>query len=108
MSESEREIAELEARAADAYGVEGSEEMTLASKNLLTVVAAKLRSQAADLSTLRARVAEVERELAWYGEQARLCRLIHREGDAGRQALSDDGGKRANAILTRIEGESRE
>lgn len=37
--------------------------------------------------------------LAWYGEQARLARLIHSEGDAGRNALQADGGKRANALL---------
>lgn len=37
--------------------------------------------------------------LEWYGEQARLCRLIHGEGDAGRQALSNDGGQRARAAL---------
>lgn len=36
--------------------------------------------------------------LAWYGEQARLCRLIHSEGDAGRHALADDGGKRAREV----------
>ncbi|TKD50542.1 hypothetical protein [Sphingomonas baiyangensis] len=41
----------------------------------------------------------VREALAWYGEQARLCRLIHSEGDAGRQALAADGGKRADAIL---------
>lgn len=38
-------------------------------------------------------------ELAWYGEQARLARLIHSEGDKGRWALADDGGKRARAAL---------
>jgi hypothetical protein len=37
--------------------------------------------------------------LAWYGEQARLARLIHSEGDRGRYALADDGGKRAVAAL---------
>jgi hypothetical protein len=37
--------------------------------------------------------------LEWYGEQARLARLIHSEGDAGRHALAEDGGKRARAIL---------
>jgi septal ring factor EnvC (AmiA/AmiB activator) len=37
--------------------------------------------------------------LSWYREQSRLCRLIHSEGDAGRHALSDDGGKRAAAAL---------
>lgn len=31
-------------------------------------------------------------ELEWYGEQARLARLIHSEGDAGRHALAGDGG----------------
>jgi len=37
--------------------------------------------------------------LEWYGEQARLARLIHSGGDPGRQALAEDGGKRAAAIL---------
>ena len=37
--------------------------------------------------------------LEWYGEQARLARLIHSEGDAGRHALAEDGGKRARAAL---------
>ena len=38
-------------------------------------------------------------ELEWYGEQARLARLIHSEGDKGRHALQDDGGKRARRAL---------
>lgn len=37
--------------------------------------------------------------LAWYGEQARLARLIHSEGDPGRWALAEDGGKRAREVL---------
>lgn len=37
--------------------------------------------------------------LAWYGEQARLARLIHSEGDAGRHALQDDGGLIARLAL---------
>ena len=37
--------------------------------------------------------------LEWYGENARLARLIHSEGDKGRHALSDDGGKRAREAL---------
>jgi Lar family restriction alleviation protein len=41
--------------------------------------------------------------LAWYGEQARLCRLIHSEGDSGRHALSDDGGKRALAAIAQAQ-----
>lgn len=43
--------------------------------------------------------------LAWYGEQSRLARLIHSEGDTGRNALQADGGKRANAILAAIKGD---
>lgn len=45
---------------------------------------------------------EIERlraELEWYGEQARLARLIHSEGDEGRHALAADGGKRARDAL---------
>ena len=37
--------------------------------------------------------------LEWYGEQARLCRLIHSEGDIGRALLDADGGRRARAAL---------
>lgn len=40
-------------------------------------------------------VGKIKAALSWYGEQARLCRLIHSEGDVGRQALANDGGKRA-------------
>lgn len=46
-------------------------------------------------------VAELVEALEWYGENARLCRLIHSEGDAGRHALSEDGGKRARALLAK-------
>jgi hypothetical protein len=45
---------------------------------------------------------EIERlreALKWYGEQARLARLIHSEGDAGRNALAADGGEKARASL---------
>jgi hypothetical protein len=38
-------------------------------------------------------------ELAWYGEQARLCRVTSSEGAPGRHALQADGGKRARAAL---------
>lgn len=47
-------------------------------------------------------MAELAEALAWYGEQARLARLFHSEGDAGRHALQNDGGKRARAILYRL------
>ena len=45
------------------------------------------------------RIKALEDALEWYAEQARLCRLIHSEGDAGRQSLSDDGGSRARPAL---------
>lgn len=44
-------------------------------------------------------IARLREALAWYGEQTRLCRLIHREGDEGRDNLSNDGGQRARAAL---------
>lgn len=43
--------------------------------------------------------------LEWYAENARLARLIHSEGDKGRQALADDGGKKAFDILKKARGE---
>ena len=45
------------------------------------------------------RVAELDAALSWYGEQARLARLIHTGGDGGRHALAEDGGKKARAAL---------
>jgi len=54
------------------------------------------------------RIEELEAErdalreaLEWYGEQAKLARLIHSEGDAGRHVLAEDGGDRARAALNR-------
>lgn len=51
---------------------------------------------------LAADVAELVAALEWYGEQARLARLIHSEGDAGRQAIASDGGKRARTLITKL------
>lgn len=48
--------------------------------------------------------AELVDALNWYAEQARLCRLIHSEGDSGRKALDADGGQRARAALAKAEG----
>lgn len=48
-----------------------------------------------------AEIATLREALEFYGENARLCRLIHSGGDEGRQALSDDGGKIARAALAR-------
>lgn len=70
----------------------------------------RLRQELADMTSdymrrhnaARDRLVEIERlreALTWYGEQARLARLIHSGGDAGRQALAEDGGRRARAAL---------
>lgn len=50
------------------------------------------------------RIAELEGELGWYGEQALLARLIHSEGDIGRHSLAEDGGKRARDVLAKGDG----
>ncbi len=93
---SEARIAEIEARAEkhiaqlDAFQWEGAADLD--PRNLIVDL----------LSELRAANTAVERmreQLEWYGENARLCRLIHSEGDAGRHALADDGGKRARTAL---------
>ena len=51
------------------------------------------------LAALTAERDRMRKALEWYGENARLCRLIHSEGDKGRHALSDDGGSRARTAL---------
>lgn len=43
--------------------------------------------------------AKLRETLEWYGEQARLCRLVTSEGEKGRQALDHDGGKKAQSVL---------
>jgi hypothetical protein len=47
----------------------------------------------------QARIAQLEGVVKWYGEQARLARLIHSEGDEGRHAIHMDGGSRSRAAL---------
>ena len=56
-------------------------------------------SRDGEVSLLNAAIREKDEALRWYAEQARLCRLIHSEGDAGRHALAADGGKRARKAL---------
>lgn len=53
----------------------------------------------AELNALRSAVRELREVVEWYGENARLCRIIHSEGDKGRNALDADGGSRARAVL---------
>jgi hypothetical protein len=57
--------------------------------------AAQTMHEVADeLTALTAKVALLTEALEWYGERARLARLIHSGGDPARFELSDDGGKR--------------
>ena len=49
-----------------------------------------------------AKLAKAVEALKWYGEQSRLCRLVHSGGDTGRHALADDGGKRARDVLAAL------
>ena len=51
-------------------------------------------------AALTAKVALLTEALEWYGERARLARLIHSGGDPARFELSDDGGKRARRALS--------
>ncbi|MFN3169256.1 MAG: hypothetical protein ACE37E_01025 [Hyphomicrobiales bacterium] len=44
--------------------------------------------------------------LEWYGENARLARLIHDEGDPGRHKLAHDGGEKARQALTSTQPEA--
>lgn len=69
--------------------------------NALNKERARAQSAEATIAQLRDRVAGLEEGLAWYGEQARLARLIHSEGNAGRWALSEDGGAKARALITK-------
>lgn len=67
---------------------------------------AKLRKRDDEITRLRSLLKEAGEALDWYGEQTRLCRLIHSEGDAGRNALADDGGSIARTVLSKIKGET--
>lgn len=59
---------------------------------------------AEDAARLALEAVNMARALLWYGEQARLARLIHSGGDVGRQALAEDGGRNAREVLDRLYG----
>ena len=59
-----------------------------------------------ELLRLEAANAELMESLSFYAEHARLCRLIHSEGDAGRNALAKDGGDKARAAIKKHGGQS--
>jgi len=58
-----------------------------------------IRALLSERANDKARIAELGAVVEWYGEQARLARLIHSGGDAGRHSLAEDGGKRARKAL---------
>ena len=70
------------------------------------IIAWSEHGHSAGIEAIQAAFAEREARLVgaleWYGEQARLARLIHDEGDAGRHALSRDGGKLATDTLAAL------
>jgi hypothetical protein len=68
----------------------------------------KLKEERAAAAALREENGRLRAALEWYGEQSRLCRLIHSEGDAGRNALAADGGKRAKEALAAAPGPATE
>ena len=53
------------------------------------------------IKELNAEVKRLREALEWYGEQSRLARLIHSEGDQGRHNIAADGGHKARAALSR-------
>ena len=61
----------------------------------------------AEIAALRAENERLRMALEWYGENARLCRLIHSEGDKGRYALAADGGNRARAAIAPEQDEAK-
>lgn len=62
-----------------------------------------LMESADALAKIKAENQRLRETLTWYGEQARLARLIHSEGDAGRRNLEADGGTRARAAMRSTE-----
>tara|TARA_R110000851_G_scaffold29327_2_gene80852 strand:+ start:1242 stop:1520 length:279 start_codon:yes stop_codon:yes gene_type:complete len=64
-----------------------------------SLAAAAIMAALPDYDAQQARIAELEEVLTWYGEQTRLCRLVHSGGNDARHNLADDGGKRSRAAL---------
>lgn len=65
----------------------------------IAAISAATAPLAAELLAARKEIAGLREGLGWYAEQTRLCRLIHSEGDAGRNALAKDGGQRARNLI---------
>lgn len=87
----EAQAAELARAKADASRLKAANDMLLRN----------MAEKDTELARLREELARVNEALEWYGDQARLARLIHSGGDAGRHALQEDGGTRARAAFAR-------
>lgn len=61
--------------------------------------AARIGALEAENARLQSHRERLERALTWYGENARLARLCHSEGDLGRSNPASDGGTRARAAM---------
>lgn len=81
------DLAELQARL-----IRRTEESTAAAYRDAELIR-QLREQNGEMLSL----------LKWYRDHARLTRLIHSEGDAGRHALANDGGEKANTLIAKVE-----
>lgn len=64
------------------------------------VPSARAETAEASLAAVTAERDAMWDALQWYGENSRLARLIHSEGDVGRNAIAADGGSRARAALS--------
>lgn len=63
----------------------------------------KSRAERAEtqLAEMRKALAEKDAALVWYENNVAGCRLIHSGGDAHRNALAEDGGRRAKEAIAR-------
>jgi hypothetical protein len=106
-------LAALPAVTSDREAAEGDPQVDTSYTGQIATLRAEREIDARYITHLRDElaVAKAKREklvgaLCWYGEQARLARLVHGEGDVGRHELQMDGGKRARAILHEL-GETK-
>ena len=74
------------------------------TQDMSSTMQCALQDAAADrIDELEGKLEKAIEALAWYGLHAAGCRIIHREGDGHRIALSEDGGAKARATLAEIQ-----
>lgn len=82
----------------EAFGEGGSQIAVLHAEGIARAIRALVPSEAPVVG-----LAEMRAALEWYADKVSGCRKIGSEGDAPRQALDADGGKRAVAALSALE-----